>query len=89
MCLQGVLDELELHLLAGVPVPGLDHLDVGAGHCLLKAPIARFNPARTGRPGEPRDLDRARSRGVRLRDVLARLVAHLAEGNERLGGELR
>ena len=88
MRLQGVFDQLELHLLAGIAVLGFDDLDVGSGHRLLETLVARFHPTGTRRTREPGDLDLARAHGVRLGNVLARLVAHLAEGDERLGGEL-
>ena len=88
MRFQGVLDQLELHLLAGVAVLRLDDLDVGSGDRFLEALVARLDPAGARRAREPGDLDLAGAHGMRLRDVLARLVAHLAEGDERLGGKL-
>ena len=77
--LERVFDQLELHLLAGIAVLGVDDLDRAALDRLLEALVAGLDPAGAGRAREPGDLDRIGARGMHLGEVLAGLVAHFAE----------
>src|SRR5260221_3403452 len=88
MCLERVLDELHLHFLAGVAVLGVDHLDIAVLDGVEEALVAGFDPARARRPREPGNLHLARAFGMLLRDIIAGVVSHLLERDERLGRDL-
>src|SRR3546814_11647460 len=63
ICLQGILDELELHFLAGVAIARINQLDVGTTDRGDEAGIARLDPAGPRRSREPGDFDLAAAFG--------------------------
>src|ERR1700722_18560090 len=74
--LQHVLDQFQLHFLAGVAVFGGDHLEPAVLDGVVEALVAGFDPTGAGRSRKPGDFDFAGALGVLLGDIFSGLKAH-------------